>query len=270
MASVSLKAITLWALGCALALLIYTPAIAVSQETSAPENPIRFFTHNLGDAAYIGADGFLHGHPHMGRRAFFVEIVRAMMEEAGSVQPIQEVSISRGFSLLMQGNSAFFNVARTEERSDRYKWVGPVAIFSLYFYEHKERPTGIKSLEDAKSINAICVVTSHVRVSYLTQRGFKNLLKTPSNENCANLLTFGRVDLISASYYPWFASDPQLSNQIKRTPVVITEHSANIAFSKNLPDAVVAHWQQALDRVKNSPRYEQIRTTYLVPAEWRD
>jgi len=229
---------------------------------------IRFLTHNVSDAAFIGEDGLMHGRPHAGRRAFYVETVMAMMAEAGFVSPIQQVSLNRGFFFLKsENNYAFFNLIKNDERRDLFKWVGPIAVFPTYYYELKSRPSGIQTIADAKNVNAICTLKGNNIVRLLKSMGHKNLLEAPSNDTCARLLEHGRVSLVTGSEYPWFISNPNLVKIFVRTPVIISIDEGFIAFSKTVADPVIKTWQSALDRIKKNGTYDAVRERFLVPKK---
>lgn len=228
---------------------------------------IRFLTHNLSDAAFVGDDGLMHGKPHAGRRAYYVEVVMAMMAEADAISPIQEVSLNRGFFLLQnEPNYAFFNLIKNDARAPLYKWVGPIAVFPTYYYELASRPTGVRTIEDTKKVQAICALKGNNLVRLLTNMGHSNILEAPNNETCARMLRFGRVSLITGSEYPWFSGDPELSRLFTRTPVTLSIDEGFIAFSKSVPDDVIATWQRALDSIKADGTYDNVRNRFLKPA----
>ena len=246
-----------------IALLI---CLLVGVGTAVSGADIHFLTHSLNSATYLDEDGNLRGRPHAGRRAFYVEVVHAMMAERGMISSIEEVSLGRGFHLLAgQEGYAFFNVIRNEQRRDLYKWVGPIDIFPTYFYELKAAPTGIQSMDDARNVRSICVLNGNNLVSLLDGLGFKNLLRANSSDACTKLLRYKRVSLVTGSEFPWFMNNSELSEALARTPVTISVNEGFIAFSRAVEDKEIAAWQAALDAVKASGTYEKLRTMHLRP-----
>jgi polar amino acid transport system substrate-binding protein len=226
---------------------------------------ITFLSHSLSGAVYLGDDGLMHGRPHAGRRSFYVEVVMAMLAELGTTTLIEEVSLNRGLSLIdMQPNYAFFNLIRNAERKEKYKWVGPIAVFPTFFYDLAARPTHILNIEEAKAVNGICVLTGNNVVALLERLGFTNLIEAPSNETCGRMLQYGRVELITGSGNPWFTSDPELTTLFQRTAVTLSVDEGYIALSKAVPDRVIKALQGALDTLKQDGRYETIRRTFLI------
>jgi polar amino acid transport system substrate-binding protein len=226
---------------------------------------IKFLTHSLSDATYVGDDGLLHGRKNAGRRAFYVEVVMAMLAEMDAQSLIEEASLNRGLSLLeSQENYAFFNLIKNDARKDKFKWVGPISVFPTYLYELKARPTNIQTIEDAKKVRGLCVIKGNNVVGLLKRLGFTNLIEATSNDACGRQLKHGRAALVTGSAYPWFTGDAELSQLFTRTAVTLSIDEGFIALSRSVPDLVIAAMQQALDRTKTDGTYGQLRLDYLV------
>jgi polar amino acid transport system substrate-binding protein len=54
------------------------------------------------------------------------------------------------------------------------------------------------------------------------------------------------------------------SQAIQQTPVVATATEGSLAFSRNIADDIIQKWQNALDQLKQSGRYDQLMQEYLV------
>lgn len=246
------------------AIVLYLLAVA----PSAANAQTRFLTHSLDTAVHTDENGHLRGNLHAGRRAFYVEVVHAMMAARGTITVIEEVSLSRGFHLLDgEAAYAFFNVIRNDERRDRYKWVGPIDVFPTYFYELRSAPTAIQSIEDAKAVGAVCALSGNNLVSLLERLGFRNVLRANSNDACAKLLRYGRVNLITGSEYPWFMTNPELQGLLSRTTVTLSVDEGYVAFSRATPDDEIAQWQTALDTIRQSGLYDRLREMHLRPRQ---
>ncbi|MCJ9430552.1 hypothetical protein [Kordiimonas marina] len=229
---------------------------------------VKFLTHSLNNSTYISSGGMLRGKPHTGRRAFYVEVVMAMMQARGAVSRIEEVPLSRGLFLVgREKNFALFNIIKNRDRIGRFKWVGPISVFPTYFYEHIDAPTGVRSIEDAKKVPSICVLRGNNLEQNLRDKGFTNIFLANSNDSCVHLLGYRRVSLIPESRYPWFMNDPVLSRILVRTPVVLSIDEGYVAFSPNVADTEIAAWQKALDTIKKNGRYESIVNTFLISSK---
>ena len=103
-----------------------------------------------------------------------MEVVREMMILMNHSKTIKEVPFKRGLFMVQEDiNTALFNVSRTTERENTVKWVGPLHKEADYFYEMKNAPTGVTSLEDAKKVERICVLNGSVHESFLRKNNFQ-------------------------------------------------------------------------------------------------
>ena len=226
---------------------------------------IKFLTHSLGDQTFLDDKGELRGKEHGGRRAFNVELVREMMQVVGHAKKMEEIPFKRGFSLVQTTSGyAIFNVSRSEDREDTVKWVGPLQSTVTYFYENANAPVGIKSLEEAKQVESICVLRGNVHHRALESQGFSNIYPANSYESCVRMLALGRVSLTPLSNLSTLteAGTPE-ARAIQKTSVKVMEAEGYLVFSKGTPDAVIAEWQAALDGIKASGRYDELVKLYL-------
>lgn len=186
----------------------------------------------------------------------------------GTQSAIEHVPFARGLRRIQQeDNHAFFYVVRTREREATVKWVGPLDQGGVdYFFEMASARTGIKTLEDAKSVGSIAVLRSGVHDTTLTALGFKNLYRVNSYANALRLLHKQRVNLTAADLEGMrdrLRETGVPPEDVIQTPVVIAKTVGYLGFSKNVPDAVVAQWQAALNQVKKSGRYDAIYKRYF-------
>ena len=232
---------------------------------------IFFLTHSLQGQTYVDIKGDLRGKEHAGKRAFYLEVVRAMMVSMKYHRKIEEYPFVRGLRMVQKDSDmALFNVSRTPDREATVKWVGPLQVETDYFYEMKNSPTGITSLEDAKKVDEICVLNGAIHHKILLKNDFANLFTNVSYANCFKMLKAGRVNLtLSArSSVSEKLKDAGIGlDQIHQTPVLLLESGGYIAFSKNIPDSIVQKWQEALDQLKKSGKYQLLYKQYFLPEE---
>ena len=229
---------------------------------------INFFTHSLKGQTYVDKNNELRGKKHTGKRSFNIELVRQMMIILKHSRNIDEVSFKRGLIQVQKNvNIALFNVSRTPERENSVKWVGPLQRETDYFYEIKNNPTGIKTLEDAKKIKNICVMLGSIHETILRENNFTNINTNPSYIGCFKMLKAGRVDLTpkaSSTVLKTMERAGLSPDKVHQTPVVLLESEGYIAFSKNIPDKIIKNWQDALDHIKRSGKYQQIYNQYYL------
>ena len=128
-------------------------------------------------------------------------------------------------------------------------------------------PTGVQTLEDARKVKSICVLNGGVHDTFLQKRGFDNLYRNVSYVGCFKMLAKKRVSLTPSGFLP-LAERLRYSGislqDVKRTPVFLFASEGYLAFSKSISDNVIQQWQNALDQLKRSGRYDQLEQEYLL------
>ncbi|WP_159084634.1 substrate-binding periplasmic protein [Dongshaea marina] len=209
------------------------------------------------------------GIPRQGKRAFQVEVVNTLAEQLGYDVPMREVPFKRGlYAVQTRKNIVFFAVQRTAEREKTVQWVGPISAGTDYFYEWRSRPTGIRSLSDARDLK-ICVLNGSVHDRLLTGMGFTALSRNKNYATCFGLLKRGRVALAitSEDSIEHKLSAHEISPElVRKTPVVVLQGQHYIAMSKNIASSEVARWNRALQELKQSGYIRKLARRFLEPA----
>lgn len=236
------------------------------QTVSASE--ITFLTHDVEGATFLDDTGALRGKSNSGKRAFTVELVRRMMSMLNHPQSFEIVPFKRGFMYVQKRpDYALFNVSRKPEREKLAQWVGPLLDEVTYLYELADTPAPVMPRDDARNVDGICVRSGTVDHKVLAKENFKNIYSNPSGANCFKMLVSGRVNLVSSDIHSLKSKLKQAGipeDKIRRTPVIVHKSQGYIAFSNNIPKAVIAQWQNALDSLKQSGEYDQLVGKYLL------
>ncbi|MGD8430342.1 MAG: transporter substrate-binding domain-containing protein [Ectothiorhodospiraceae bacterium] len=198
-----------------------------------------------------------------------VEMVEEIQRRLGRHEPIQVVPWARGYATaLKKPNLALFSTARSAERENLFKWVGPVTNLNFVIYKRRSSPLQIETLADARRVGSIATYRNDVREQFLQERGFANLDSSSKLISGARKLLEGRVDL-------WIDSNisaPSVVKQLGRNPEeiepVLTVHTdpIYIAMSRGTPDAVVRRWQRTLEAMARDGTYERIHRRWLPHA----
>ena len=234
--------------------------------STARAEEIRFMTHSVGEQSYVDAAGNLHGKIHGGRRAFNIELVHEMMQLMGQVETVEIMPFKRAILLVQsEPGRALFNINRTEKREKQMKWVGPLQSSTTYLYENINAPTGIKSLEDAKGVESICVLRGNLHHRYFEQQGFTNIYPANSYASCVNMLGLKRVSMTPLSTLSSLVlkKDNPEAEILRNTEIILSEAEGYLAFSIQTPDDVIEQWQAALDKIKATGRYDELVKLYL-------
>lgn len=234
---------------------------------------IKFLTHSLKGQTFVDEKGELRGKKHAGKRAFNLELVREMMTIMSHPKKTIEMPFKRGLMMVENDiNTALFNVSRTPEREGVFKWVGPLQREVDYFYEMKNAPTGISTLEDAKQVKDICILNGSIHETVLRKNNFTNFETNLSYVGCFQMLKLGRVNITPKASSTAIRVAEQAgisSDQIQQTPVILLESEGYIAFSKNIADEIIQKWQSAFEQIKKSGKYQQLYNQYFLPENER-
>ena len=234
-----------------------------------PAGEIQFLTHSIKGYTHIDSSGELRGNKKGGKRAFNVELVRAMMLLVGAPAKFIEIPFKMGFrQVRVEPDLAFFNVSKTPEREHFVKWVGPLQLDISYLYEMKEYPTHVRTMEDAKKVDSICVLRGGIHYNLLLDMGFTNLVENDSYVQCFQMLAQNRVNLTPSAQesLPGKLQQARIQQErIRQTPVLVSKVEGYIAFSNNISDSVVEKWQNALNQLKQSGKYQQLYNEYFLP-----
>jgi len=199
---------------------------------------------------------------------FSVEIMQAIMEELGESHKIAVYPGARGESMLDNlPNIMSFSLFRTPEREDRYKWIGPISIESIYFYKRKNDPRIFKTLSDIKKVNKIAVPHKGLVLSYVEAQGLTNIYKMLKMDAQIRHVLMGRADLaitatpLGVAYY--LKRLNKATDALVKTQVKLLEFPLYIACSKKIPDSVIDRWQRAFEKVRASGQFQRIYNKYL-------
>ena len=117
---------------------VYAQALTIITEEYPPVN----FTH----------EGKINGSS--------VEIVREILRRLKQPDNIKILPWARGYYLIKTNpNVALFTTTRTKEREELFHWVGPIATATNAFYVKKGSNIRINSLEEAKKVHSIALLS---------------------------------------------------------------------------------------------------------------
>ncbi|MET3133223.1 polar amino acid transport system substrate-binding protein [Oxalobacteraceae bacterium GrIS 1.11] len=242
-----------------LAAVLLAPCFALAQDWHV-------YTHSLGEQT-VYSDGVLQGKPNGGKRAYYVELVRALLAELHLPDRIEEVPLARGLALLRTRDEvALFNLDRTPEREDKMAWVGPIWEEADYLYERTAAPTGIRKLADASQLR-VCVLNGNMHDALLVQSGFAHLYRHNTYVGCFQMLALGRVDLVASAdsglEQKLVAAQVDFS-KIRATHVRLATSKGYIALSKSTSAAEVARWNAALATLTKSGARRVLQKRYAL------
>lgn len=231
---------------------------------------IQFLTHSTGNQAFIDNQGQLRGKPHSGKRAFNIELVRALMQgtpyEHNSIIEYPLLRITQ--DMLPKGGAAAFNIARSPSRVHLLKWVGPLQTDRLYFYRLKSDAQVPKSLKEIQKNSITCIKNGGFLQKHLNSIGFTDLVTVNEYSHCFKMLLTKRVDFAVISQLS-LNSVLELSNiaeNLIEEALLYKEINGFIAFSLNTSNHLITLWQNKLDRFHRDGTYQELKEQFFLPS----
>lgn len=225
----------------------------------ANEHSLQIITEDWAPYNYVQDDKL---------QGFSVDIVQAIMEEMGVHHEIAVYPGARGELMLdTLPNIMSFSLFRTPEREHKYKWIGPISDESIYFFKRKDDTREFKTIEDLKAVNGIVVPHKGLVHDHVQALGITNINELPSRESQFLYVLMGRADLsvnatqLGVAYYlKKLNKEP---DALVPTKVQLLKFPLYIACSKNIPESIIVRWQNALDKIKSSGKYQLIYNKHL-------
>jgi ABC-type amino acid transport substrate-binding protein len=177
---------------------------------------------------------------------------------------------SEGYNLALNTNNVLlFSTILNAGRKDLFKWAGPIASVDWLFYSSSQSPIILNSLDDAKKVGKIGVIKDYAIEQYLVQQGFTNLVYCTDNIQAFDKLLKGEVELFPSDKITAEAALNSLKKSVYTvTPkLTIRTDLVYFAFNKNIPDDVVADFQEEIDQLKTSGILRTLTQKYLNSSD---
>jgi polar amino acid transport system substrate-binding protein len=202
------------------------------------------------------------------------EIVRATLAKAGIQANIRVYPWARAYWMASeQKNVLIYTLARTPEREELFKWIGPIVppIRAALFKLKKRTDIVLTSLDDAKQYD-IGVVKNDGGHQILLQYGFedkKNLFPVTKGEQNIQKLLAERIDLFFSDSLFVMMKTKELGLPVEQIEEVFLamEVENYMAFSEQTSDELVERVRTAFEQLKADGTVEAIIDTYFKPSE---
>ena len=192
---------------------------------------------------------------------FAVEVVQEIQKRIGNSDPIEFVPWVRGYrEIQAKPNVVLFTMARSADRDPLFEWVGPLRESNYLFFVKADSKLVIKSLEDAKKLQAVGVYKEDMRDLYLTKAGFTNLDRSLDESVMMKKLMAGRIDAMAFSReaIKEITSATGFQPSDLRETFSFLKLQIYIAFSKATNAQIVKSWSKALNAMKQDGSFEKI------------
>ncbi|WP_229388148.1 cache domain-containing protein [Methanosarcina sp. DH2] len=236
------------------ALLSATGCLEESEAASADMNnttmsaDLTYYTEQLPPYNYM-ENGTLKG--------ISVDLLEAVTEKMGKKVAREEINLvpwNEGYqAALTRNNTVLFVTARTPEREQLFKWVGPVYSDRYVLFAKRDRGITIESPEHLKEYR-IGVIANDVATQQLLNIGVNQSQIIPESNVSANIagLENGEIDLWACPEDAGrYFTEEVTGNYYSYTVVYQLENQdLYYAFNKDVPDSVIQSFQRALDAAK--------------------
>ncbi|MEH8016351.1 ABC transporter substrate-binding protein [Rheinheimera muenzenbergensis] len=232
----------------ALALLAFMPVtvLAVDTESSAAA-ALRIITEPSGRGRLKDQHGQVYG--------MSTELIKAVQQQLGDTAKIEILPWARAYAIAVSSdNVALYDTIRTAGREDKFKWVGPIKIYSVDLHARKGAIKDNASLADLLQNHVVCETRNTSIVNELLSLGFeidKNLILSRQSGDCYNMLKLGRADLIAMHSDVTPKRQAELLDAgLDLQPVYpLQPIEIYLAFSLAVNDTVINNWQCALNKL---------------------
>lgn len=238
--------------------LFFITVVFFFLSSSSFSTELTILTENLPPLNYV-ENGILVGPA--------VEMIKEIQKRIGSNDPIHVYPWARAYRIAVEEeNIVLFGIARTNERQDKFRWIGPLARKRDIFVAKKGALFKITSLEDAKKVKRIGTIRGDAKEEFLKMHGFRNMVPTNDERKNVQKLLLGRIDL-------WVYKQPGLKIMCELAGVDanlfeevyrLREFEISIGFSKRSSDKVFHQWESTFSEMVSDGTIEKIKLKWNI------
>ncbi len=173
---------------------------------------------------------------------------------------------SIGYELaLYNPNVCLFTMDRTETRENLFQWVGPIGTNTTWFYTRAGSGITIKSLDEARNLERVGVISSWFSGQRLQELGFTNLVAGREPAIMAKKLMAGDIDafVCTGVTFPDILRDAGYTYNEVVPSFALMASDYYIAFSLGTPKSTVDSWQSAFNAMKTDGTLNAISLKWL-------
>ncbi len=227
--------------------------------SGAQAENLSFMTHVIKPLSWIDQGREFHGLAY--------ELCAMTMRRMGVDPPeVMLYPFARALHTVeTQDDMVLFPVARTPDREDAVKWVGPLVSNGVYFYQRSDSTNLVHNIDDLKRLNSIGVGNSNASMILLSQQGFKNLYPVNDEIQALQMLALKRVDAVAVGEIVFQEAERSGefgSHPFKKIDIKLYNSDLYMAFSKDVSDQEIQRWQRQLNEVKKA-HYQALYDRYI-------
>lgn len=199
-----------------------------------------------------------------------VDLLLAATKKAGSSLALKDIRVlpwPRAYKMTEKGpNLVLFSTTRTEQREDKFNWVGPISPTRIVLLAKKSNGIVINGPADIKK-HVVGAITDDIGDQLVQKAGVSasSIKHVPKAESLAKMLDAGRIKLwaYEENVARWFIKQSGFDNSKFEAVYTLKESDLYYAFSKDISQGARDLLQKSLDEVKASDEFNAIKAKYL-------
>ncbi len=198
-----------------------------------------------------------------------VDLLSAMLKEMGSAKTAADFALlpwAQGYKRVQEeAGTCLFSMTLTDARKPLFKWVGPYIETNISVVAKK----GAVSIGSAADLGKYTfgVIRDDIGMQLLEENGLSQDKMDITAKMSSNLkkLERGRIDAVAydQSVTMFMIKQAGMNPAEYEAAYVLKSGGLYFAFNKNVPDSLIAEFQQALDTLKADGTYQKILDRYL-------
>lgn len=231
-------------------------------EEEAYSEELRFLTEDYRPFNY-SAEGELTG--------LAADVLREICDHLKIPFEVEVLPWTDAYSEAQQSADAvLFSTVLNPERQDLFQWAGPFASIDWVFYQAPRNSMTLTSLAAAKSVGNIGVLADYSIEQYLVDQGFDNLVYCASEADGFRRLLNGEIDLFPANALTAEGALESIDENIYSVKVAmpLLTDLLYFAFNREVPNQVVADFQEQIDRMKDGGFLRTLSEKYLKTSDF--
>ncbi|MBI4806407.1 MAG: ABC transporter substrate-binding protein [Desulfovibrio sp.] len=205
-----------------------------------------------------------------GVRGISTDILLRMVAFAGLKGHMGDIQIqpwARAYDTVRnKPGTLLYSVARTKEREDLFKWVGPIISVRSSLIARKDRRISLQTLDDAQKYS-LGVIRKYPTTQFLLAAGYPAEKIETAPDAKANLMKLqtGRIDLFAYNdmAFEWMITELGLDKDDFEAVYPLYDVQFYYAINKDTPDELVSKLQESLDTLKKTGEVQRIIDEYL-------
>ncbi len=200
-----------------------------------------------------------------------VEILELIWKKMGASKTRDDIEImpwARGIKRLEnESNTVLFGMGYSQERANKFHWVGPYYTHSLALISKKSKQLKINRIEDAKQFY-IGVVREDMGHQILLKRGFpsQRLDLSSDIDILYKKLNYDRFDVICYVEHSFinYLTANKLNQHLFEPIFQISNMRSGFGFNKNIPSDLIEKFQHSLDELIDENKVNLILNKYKM------